>query len=217
MNTNDVPILLLNKDSIVCHELVGDKVVELMRNISENKILKKPISCIKVNNKYLILDGHHRYTALCNLGYDLIPVRLYQNSDIDLNYWYHIIGEREYAQIITYVNKMKYIKFGSSREKAIISMGHNNIMYDICASQEDLFTVIESVFKIYKHTDIELASNQCKDKPWICYNGVNFQSIVDLAIQNKLLPYSITRFIGIDRDSEFNIKLNSHSYANFRV
>ena len=76
-------IVLVNIDKLKCHEEVVEEHVEILRRqMMEDGRLKRPIIVDK--NSLVILDGHHRFTALKRMGYKKIPVQVvdYNSQDV---------------------------------------------------------------------------------------------------------------------------------------
>lgn len=84
MNTQ---IQMLGYSTLHCHEEVDvQKVYQIMQSLQKSKRLRKPI--IVDQGTYIILDGHHRFQALKNLGFTQIPCVLvcYQDANIHLSF-----------------------------------------------------------------------------------------------------------------------------------
>lgn len=66
-------VTLVNIDKLKCHENIDrNHLIALQKEIEANKVIYKPV--IVDRGSYVILDGHHRYTALKQLGAKRIPV-----------------------------------------------------------------------------------------------------------------------------------------------
>lgn len=94
----NIPVLqvehvLLNVDILLQHEeLVTERLNDIMRNIESLKAVDMPIivAPIPSSDKYLIVDGHHRWAALKELGYKKIPSVLidYFDPKVKVYTWY---------------------------------------------------------------------------------------------------------------------------------
>jgi hypothetical protein len=61
-------------DDLKCHEAISkDRLQTIIRDIRSSEIFRSPILVDRDTN--VILDGHHRYHALREIGTDKIPVR----------------------------------------------------------------------------------------------------------------------------------------------
>lgn len=68
-------IILISVNKLKCHEqVVESHVVDVMNKIKLDGHLKRPV--IAEDTHYVILDGHHRFTALKRMGVRKIPVFL---------------------------------------------------------------------------------------------------------------------------------------------
>jgi len=80
-NRQDITLIEVNK--LKCHEqVVESHVKEVMKQIETDGYLKRPV--IAEDTNYIILDGHHRFTALKRMGVRKIPVFLvhYESDSI---------------------------------------------------------------------------------------------------------------------------------------
>lgn len=78
-----MPIVVLHKSKVqllplrelIPHEeIIPRRIVELRKNIIEDKVIKRPI--IVEEKTLTIIDGHHRYMVLRSIGAKLAPVIL---------------------------------------------------------------------------------------------------------------------------------------------
>ncbi len=79
---------LLKIDGLKPHEKVQlDHLHKLKKEIVEDGYLIKPI-IVDINTN-IILDGHHRFHIIRDLGLELMPVWLidYQNNEIQVTAW----------------------------------------------------------------------------------------------------------------------------------
>lgn len=94
----DVPAVrlkyvLLDVDTLLPHEeIVTERLNDIVRNIEENNALDMPIivAPIPSSDKYLIVDGHHRWAALIKLGCKKIPSIIidYFDPKVKVFTWY---------------------------------------------------------------------------------------------------------------------------------
>ncbi|MEM4933067.1 MAG: DUF5603 domain-containing protein [Desulfurococcaceae archaeon] len=98
--------LLMDIDKLVIHEeIVESRLDGLIKRFLKDKAVDMPIVISPINSqgKYMIIDGHHRWAAVKNLGLTKIPSVIvdYFNPSIELKTWYpgitgdmhHIIEE----------------------------------------------------------------------------------------------------------------------------
>lgn len=80
------------------HEQVDEKrVTRLMKRLQNESRLINPPIVTEWNDRYVILDGATRFTALKRLDYPHIIVQLVDASrdDFDLHTWYHVISSKK--------------------------------------------------------------------------------------------------------------------------
>lgn len=80
------------------HEQVDDKrVTRLMKRLENESRLINPPIVTEWNERYVILDGATRFTALKRLEYPHIIVQIVdaRRDDFDLHTWYHVISSKK--------------------------------------------------------------------------------------------------------------------------
>jgi hypothetical protein len=102
--TNYKSLILSDKmvycDSLLPHEMVVDDrkntLIEYLRSLKPYLIIPSVLAC---NDSGVIIDGHHRYFALKEMGYEKIPVTFlnYQSKRITT----HIDSDITKEQIIS--------------------------------------------------------------------------------------------------------------------
>lgn len=82
-------------DEVTPHEEIDEKrVVRLMQRLQNESRLINPPIVTRWNDRYIILDGATRFTALKRLEYPHIIVQVVDptRDDFDLHTWYHVIS-----------------------------------------------------------------------------------------------------------------------------
>ena len=77
------------------HEEVDRQYVEkIIKTLHKQKFI--PIVVVKISgkNKYVILDGHHRFNALKSEGKNLIPCIIVDYNTVELGHW-----RKEYSHV----------------------------------------------------------------------------------------------------------------------
>lgn len=88
-------------DKLICHERINRKRLEkIMTDIQKNKVLRKPV--VVDRETMVILDGHHRYHALKQLGAKKIYCQIvnYFDTRIRVNFRRPDIRNRLIKEII---------------------------------------------------------------------------------------------------------------------
>ncbi len=91
----EFPISYIRIDRLLPHEeTIYHSMQRLMDDLQMHGILRYPI--VVSQDTYVVLDGHHRYSALKELGYHFAPVILldYDNDDlVTVDTWYPIVSK----------------------------------------------------------------------------------------------------------------------------
>jgi predicted dinucleotide-binding enzyme len=104
-------------DQVRPHEQIDDKrVARLMTRLEEDGRLVNPPLVTHWDNKYIILDGATRFTALQRLGYPFVIVQVVpaQSNEFTLHTWYHAISsERPLAELLEQLGQIKGLALSS--------------------------------------------------------------------------------------------------------
>ncbi len=89
--------VLLNLNSLLPHEeIVTERLNDIVKTIKELNAVDMPIIVAPIEglNKYLIVDGHHRWAALKEIGVNKIPsiVINYFDPNVKVYTWYPAIS-----------------------------------------------------------------------------------------------------------------------------
>src|SRR5689334_23478622 len=96
----DIPDLwLLPAESLVLHEHADEKrVARLEARLRTDGFLKNPpiVAPIPGTNRYVVLDGANRTTAISRIGCPHVLVQLvdYKSGHVQLQTWHHLIAGR---------------------------------------------------------------------------------------------------------------------------
>ncbi|WP_083964096.1 ParB N-terminal domain-containing protein [Shimazuella kribbensis] len=91
---------LVNIEKIRLHEPT-EKVrsITTLKAIQREGKLRNPLLAMAIpENKYLILDGAHRTTALGMLGCKRVPIQLVDSSDVKLDAWEHLVSSGSWLE-----------------------------------------------------------------------------------------------------------------------
>jgi hypothetical protein len=85
--------VLLDVDKLVAHEeIVPGRLRDLMEKIRREGVVDMPIVAAPIpgTDKYLVVDGHHRWAAVKELGYRKVPAIVidYFDPSVKLETWY---------------------------------------------------------------------------------------------------------------------------------
>ncbi|MEH6853550.1 ParB N-terminal domain-containing protein [Priestia megaterium] len=193
---------------VIPHEHICDAhTTEVSKSILNSGYLKHPIQAIELGNRFMILDGHHRFNALKSLQVNYIPLQIIKESDITLKYWYHTgdflqnikFEEENYLNTNTYTGK-----FNNLGGKTNLYSRYSNKLLFIW----NLFKQYEDKGYIRKH--------QSEGENWIRYDGVTLDDIKKWASRGDVTPPGITRFIINYRILNLNIPLNTLYESDYK-
>lgn len=103
---------------------IGKKVEELARALEDDGAIIKPV--VVDEESHVILDGHHRYAALCALGCTKIPVILvdYQDPQIVVGTWRKDEKAPDKATVVLRGLAGDLFEPKSTRHPALNGLGH---------------------------------------------------------------------------------------------
>lgn len=203
----DYRLKLVRPKDVYPHEQTDKNQINYLKSrLVNNNHLNHPIQCYEVDNKYIILDGHHRYFSLVELGAVYIPVQIIDIGNLTLEHWYH-----------TFTNPLPHLKntftkkINSSDIKVASIFDHyTNCYEDIFIDKKDnKISTIWTIFNTYKNSfkcnDTLINRENCKS---IKYDGILFNDILHAADSGSVFPQKTTRFLLNYRVLNFKIPIN---------
>ncbi len=183
VKTRHVEPVLIDVDKLVAHEeIVPGRLKDLMEKIKKEGAVDMPIIVAPIpgSDKYLIVDGHHRWAAVKELGYRRIPAIIidYFDPSIKLETWYPAFrGELKYfldkaidkGLRVEKCNGRDPLELVDSGRYAFILIGRNNECYIIHGGVEEQ----KKVSQILSELNLE-------DKIILYYYGVRREALQDL-------------------------------------
>ncbi len=96
---------------LLLHEDVDlDRVARLLDRLSADGILRNPpiVASLPGSDRYLLLDGANRVSALKNLDIPhlLVQVEPYENRDLEIRHWNHVVRDIEADKIVEYARSI---------------------------------------------------------------------------------------------------------------
>lgn len=184
---------------VVPHEHTCEKHTQhVSKSILKCGYLKHPIQAIELDDKYMILDGHHRFNTLKSIEVKYIPLQIMEESSLSLKYWYHSSDALKTLVIneVEETNKKDYICSFNSFDKKIEIFGLNQEKLDL----------IWSFFHQYEKKGY-VREFQPNRESWINYSGVTLDDIKEWVRMGKITPPGITRFLISHRILNLNVPL----------
>ncbi len=92
---------------LLLHEDVDlDRVARLLDRLSADGILRNPpiVASLPGSDRYLLLDGANRVSALENLDIPhlLVQVEPYENAKLEIRHWNHVVRDIEADKLVEY-------------------------------------------------------------------------------------------------------------------
>ncbi len=211
--------VLIDVDKLVPHEeIVPGRLRDLMEKIRREGVVDMPIVVAPIpgTDKYLVVDGHHRWAAVKELGYRKVPAIIidYFDDSVKLKTWYPaVIGDiegvlralREEGLLIEECNNPSLDEEELARY-AFIIIGRNGECYKIHGGIEEQKKVssilsrlnLEGEFTLVYYGEKQEAL-QDLEKGEIDYlflrKQPTKQEVIQLARQNKVYSPKTTRHI----------------------
>lgn len=201
---------LISADQIILHEQdEPNRLEKVMLSIQQEQILRNPILVIKSNfgDKYLVIDGVHRYGSLVKMGYSQIPCQIVEETQFELHSWSHLIrkgpwlqelnhesivlnkseriAERYVAKIISHDQENTYIYLKPHNKDDLRLLAEMcNYIVDSYLNQQQIIRIVQGNTKVIDEDFImiDFPKFSLHDISWLCTNGY-------------LLPTGITRFL----------------------
>ncbi|MEI5888202.1 ParB N-terminal domain-containing protein [Bacillus cereus group sp. Bce005] len=194
-----VDLRLVPIETVLPHEVTSaDRALKLLDSIKKYELIKNPIQAVEYEDKFIILDGHHRFNALRELKVNYIPLQVVNLENVTTEYWYHTFLEP--LNIIENEDNLDSAYIGQCKSgKRIIELNIGN---------EDKLSYVWSVFKSYEDYPYNRSHIEIADSNWVTFNGVTIQDIMGWAKNHQLTPPGITRFLIQYRLLNLNIPIS---------
>ncbi len=235
MNAKELCLRIVHLDDVLLHEEVEHKRVEkLTARLMQDRLLKNPPIAALSDNKYIVLDGATRVTALAQIHCRDIVVQLvdYHSPSITLETWNHMLLDAPAQEIFNaianlpdlYVEKTREADAKKSlarRESIATIMLADGRVYSICAKDNTpteqarmlnhVVAAYEGKGEMYRvaHTDLErLLAEHGRLSALVVFPQYRPEEIQHIAVNGSKLPMGITRHIIPGRALRINIPLD---------
>ncbi len=199
---------LIPPNVILQHEDISDSRLPGLRySLTASQTLKDPIQVVIVGERYVVVDGHHRFRALVDLGAKWIPVQISDLSDVRMSHWYHDLPWSSTKEPFWRIVHDQYLWSETNvRRLGIVKLPNRNVCILYAPEPID-----EAIYRLSKSCRIE-NGNRTEEPPhttpWICYDGLTIMDILNCAQAGRVLPPGVTRFIVTDRVLNLNVPLS---------
>jgi len=212
-----------------------NRVERLASKLKEDGILRNPPIVTEIDNdeRYIVLDGANRVSALARLNCKdiLVQVESYNNEDLELNTWCHLLTDYEEERFLAETESIDGITVSrvNAGEAEKLLNSKKILCYVIFSDREiysykggkDFFEkteLLSKVVSVYKHqTKIHRITNLELDYLLKIYRNVTEiivfpqyapNEIIDLSINGVKLPAGITRHILPRRALRVNLPID---------
>lgn len=102
---------IVRTSDLLLHEDVDlERVARLLDRLSADGILRNPpiVASLPGSERYLLLDGANRVSALENLDIPhlLVQVEPYENPKLDIRHWNHVVRDIETDRLVEYARSI---------------------------------------------------------------------------------------------------------------
>ncbi|MDP6770352.1 MAG: hypothetical protein QF704_06615 [Anaerolineales bacterium] len=231
---NQLELCVLNSNQVLPHEHYDtNRVAKLSEGLKKANILRNPPIAIEWKDKYVILDGATRVTALKKLNCPHIVVQLVKQDSQDtvISSWNHVIRNIDIERLLDVIENvpggnLRILSGGSmpsdrtSRRPLFTILDRDKTMYAVQGSQDnsdkhtDLSNAVNAYTKLTNvirtlDSNVEVIQNNIQSfSALIKFPVFAMQEILDSAISYKLLPAGVTRFLIANRVIGMNVPLN---------
>jgi len=229
---NPLSLQVVDLAKVVPHEHVDPRRVEkLSKRLAEDGVLSNPPIVVETEDRYVVLDGATRTTALKQLGYPHAIVQVVKNvDDLDLHTWYHAVRKADAARLIKLMDDLPEIDMvESSANKVLDDMFEYGGLCYLHTVDGRVFLIQPAVganrlVALNKVTNTYIGSSHVtrtlntdiislkKEYPdltgLIVFPEYTVQQVLQVAKAGHVVPAGITRFIIPGRVLRLNAKLD---------
>jgi len=172
---------------------------EIIRQLTRDGYQKDPII---VDDKHLIiLDGHHRVSALKTLGYSKILAHKvnYGDENIVLKTWYPVVigsKSRLINVLSPHIDRQEpHLPIGSEKDPILIVGGRE---YLLKATRNTIMNLLLGRFKIEYVSDLDHARDLAYKSEYagaVVFGSISKRDVIEAALSGKILPPKTTQHI----------------------
>jgi len=231
---NPFELCVLDLNQVLPHEHYdSNRVARISESLQKANILRNPPVATEWKGKYVILDGATRASALKKLDCPHIVVQLVKQDSLNttISTWNHVIHNIDIGRLF---DAIEHVPGGNLRVLSSNSLELNKsahrTLFTIVDRDTTIYAVQGSQDKSHKHldlsnavnaytrltnvirtfdSDVEVIQNNIQHfSALIKFPAFTMQEILESAINYKLLPAGVTRFLISSRVIGINIPLN---------
>ena len=230
---NQLELCVLDSNEVLPHEHYdSNRVAKLADGLETANILRNPPIATEWKGKYVVLDGATRVSALKKIDCPHIVVQLVKQDSQDavISSWNHVIHNIDIERVFDAIehipgSNLRILSNGvlppdkTSHKPLFTILDRDKKMYTVQGSHDssdrhlDLSNAVNAYTRITNvirtlDSDIEVIQNNIQSfSALIKFPAFTMQEILDSAINYKLLPAGVTRFLIDNRVLGINIPL----------
>ncbi len=206
-------------DHVFLHENVDPKRVQrLAQRLKIEDVLINPPIVIEAGDRYVVLDGATRTTALKQLGYLHTIVQVVApDENLTLHTWYHTVRNSDPARLVERIDELdEIVMMEHESPKALGAVLARKRLCYLHTVEDRIFLVraapgVDELYALNKvtatyidtshltrtlTTDIELLRQEYADlTALVVFPQYTVEQVLQIARDGQLLPSGITRFI----------------------
>jgi len=222
---------IISTSNLVLHESFDSTRVEKIKNnISINKIFTNPILCVRQSaksNRYIVLDGANRTTALQQLKFpfSLVQEFDYKNKNLLLDKWNHLLLNntvnfwvKKFSKVLEFKEDKQVLNcsINSKVVKLYLLNGKKIFSAKIPGSLSERLMIINKISNLYLDKNIfkRISSSEFnkntkfgKNETLLIYPHFNKSDVMKIAGENLFIPSGISRHIVNNRGLHINLPI----------
>jgi hypothetical protein len=225
---------VIELEDLLLHEEVDlDRVARLLDRLSADGILKNPpiVASLEGSDRYLLLDGANRVSALENLEIPhlLVQVEPFESPTLEMRHWNHVVRDIEARELLRRANELPgattrsgTLDDGASEDPAFlasITTSDDETLHVF--GSEDLETrvrALRAIVDVYYRGEARMDRVNHADVPSLRRHHPHFGALVSFTDVSKAdirataeaggrLPSGVTRILVPRRVLGFNLRL----------
>ena len=219
-------------DNVILHENVDpQRVARLVKRLEVEDVLVNPPIVIEAGDRYVVLDGATRITALKQLGYPHTVVQIVSpDEDLRLRTWYHTIRGADPVELVQRIDSLpEIVMVEHESPKAMGAVLARKRLCYLHTIEDRIFLVraapgvddLEALNRVTKTyidtsqltrtltTDMTILRQEYSDlTALVVFPQYTVEQVLQIASNGQLMPSGITRFIIPGRVLRVNIDLD---------
>lgn len=223
MSSEPLPKLqLVPLAQCILHESVDPRrVARLRARLQSDDELRNPpiVTCYPSGDRWMVLDGATRTTAMLDLGFDALPVQIvnYNTPRIELHTWTHVLHSVSAATLIRSLHRINGVRIEVADHATVLSNAERRALLAAIVTSDgaawalhadgsllDHARLLDTVFRSYagRATIQRLPADQSlsparlpADTAMIVFPRYSKANLLELTGAGGVLPAGITRHI----------------------